>query len=293
MGMGVSAGRGRTRWASFFLCCLVAVCLWGFVAPTWQAVHAQDPGAAPAADAPKEAPPAKSGEGSIFLHIIKSVGWMWPVILILSVSLVFLIVLLTMDLRMGDAVPPAFVEEFTDTVNKRQFKQAFDLARGDNSYLAKVLSNGMSRLQYGIEDAREAAMNTVESIKASKEQLITYLATIGTLGPLFGLVGTVYSMIGAFMKMADVSKQVDPHEMAGTLSHGLVVTMLGVGLSVPAIFCHAFFRNRLIKISMEVANVSDDLLTQMYHNSKRPAPTTAEVPPSANDARGTQAVKPK
>jgi biopolymer transport protein ExbB len=290
--MGVSAGRARTRWASFFLCCLVAVYLWGFVAPTWQAVHAQEPGAAPA-EAPKEAPAPKAGEGSIFLHIIKSVGWMWPVILILSVSLVFLIVLLTMDLRMSDSVPPAFVEEFTDTVNKRQFKQAFDLARNDNSYLAKVLSNGMSRLQYGIEDAREAAMNTVESIKASKEQLITYLATIGTLGPLFGLVGTVYSMIGAFMKMADVSKQVDPHEMAGTLSHGLVVTMLGVGLSVPAIFCHAFFRNRLIKISMEVANVADDLLTQMYHNSKRPAPTGAEVPPSANDARTAQAVKPK
>src|SRR5262249_48585970 len=204
--MGVSAGRARTRWASFFLCCLVAVSFWGFITPTWQTVRAQEPGAAPAAEAPKEAPPpARSGENSIFLHIIKSVGWMWPVILILSVSLVFLIVLLTMDLRMGDAVPPAFVEEFTDTVNKRQFKQAFDLARADNSYLAKVRSNGLAPLQYAIEDAREAAMNTVESIKASKEQLITYLATIGTLGPLFGLVGTVYLMIGALMKMADVS----------------------------------------------------------------------------------------
>ena len=31
----------------------------------------------------------------------------------------------------------------------------------------------------------------VETIKAGKEQLISYLAVIGTLGPLFGLVGTV------------------------------------------------------------------------------------------------------
>jgi biopolymer transport protein ExbB len=146
----------------------------------------------------------------------------------------------------------------------------------------------MARLQYGIEDAREAAMNTVESIKASKEQLITYLATIGTLGPLFGLVGTVYSMIGAFMKMSDPTKQADPHEMAGVLSHGLVVTLLGIGIAVPAIFCHAFFRNRLIKISMETANVADDLLTQMYHNSKRPAPApTADARPAA-----TAAIKP-
>jgi biopolymer transport protein ExbB len=273
-----------TRWLALVLGCFVAVYLFAFASPAWQAAHAQQPDqpaaqgdqAAPAADQAKK--PAGGGE-HIIIHMIKSVGWMWPVILVLSISLVFLIVLLIMDLRMSDAVPPAFVEEFTDTVNKRRFKEAFEMARQDNSYLAKVLSVGMARLQYGIEDAREAAMNTVESIKASKEQLITYLATIGTLGPLFGLVGTVYSMIGAFMKMSDKSQMVDPHDMAGTLSHGLVVTLLGIGLAVPAIFCHAFFRNRLIKISMETANVADDLLTQMYHNSKRPA---APGTPDAN-----------
>jgi biopolymer transport protein ExbB len=295
--MGFSARRFVMRWTALALGCFVAVYLFAFLAPAWQSARAQDQ--APAADNPPAAadqPAAPKPAGDhIVIHMIKSVGWMWPVILVLSISLVFLVVLLIMDLRMSDAVPPAFVEEFTDTVNKRQFKQAFEMARQDNSYLAKVLSVGMARLQYGIEDAREAAMNTVESIKASKEQLITYLATIGTLGPLFGLVGTVYSMIGAFMKMSDPNKQVDPHDMAGTLSHGLVVTLLGIGLAVPAIFCHAFFRNRLIKISMETANVADDLLTQMYHNSKRPAPPVpTAVTPDANarTAAPVVAVKP-
>ena len=64
----------------------------------------------------------------------------------------------------------------------------------------------MGRLQYGIEDAREAAFNMVDSIKASKEQLITYLATIGTLGPLLGLVGTVFGMILSFMELAGGGK---------------------------------------------------------------------------------------
>jgi biopolymer transport protein ExbB len=48
---------------------------------------------------------------------------------------------------------------------------------------------------------------------------------------------------------------------------------------VPAIFCHAFFRNRLTRIAMDVSNVADDLLTQMYHNSKK-AGVTADVPSS-------------
>jgi biopolymer transport protein ExbB len=201
----------------------------------------------------------------------------------LQISMVALIVLLFMDLRMGDAVPPAFVEEFSEIVNKRRFKEAYELARQDNSFLARVLTSGMARLQYGIDDARETALNIVESIKSTKEQLTSYLGVIGTLGPLIGLVGTVYSMIGAFMKMSDPNNPAKPAELAQTLSHGLVVTLLGIGLAVPAIFFHQFFRNRLTRISMETANVADDLLTQMYHNSRRPAAAGSTSP----DARAS------
>jgi biopolymer transport protein ExbB len=274
--MQVSEQRRRSRLAIFVLCCFLCVFTATVVAPNFQRAWAQ---ADDKSDADKRGD-APSLENNIFLHIIWSVGWWWPVVGVLSISLVALVVLLVMDLRMGDAVPPAFVEEFTDTVNKRKFKEAYDLARQDNSYLARVLTSGMGRLQYGIEDARSTAMNTVESIKATKEQLITYLATIGTLGPLLGLVGTVYSMIGAFMKMSDRSRNVDHHELADVLSQGLVLTMLGIGMAVPAVALHAFFRNRLTRIAMDTANVADDLLTQMYHNSKKasgPAPVTPEV----------------
>ena len=40
---------------------------------------------------------------------------------------------------------------------------------------------------------------------------------------------------------------------------------------------HAFFRNRLIRISLDTSNLADDLLTQMYHNSKK-APGSPAAP---------------
>jgi biopolymer transport protein ExbB len=213
----------------------------------------------------------------LLTHIVRSAGpFFGPLLLLVSVALVALIVLLSMDLRMPVAIPPTFVEEFTDSVNKRRFREAFDLARNDGSFLGKVLTAGMSRLQYGIEDARETALHMVDSVRASKEQLITYLATIGTLGPMLGLVGTVYGMIIAFMELSQTGKQPNPQRLADGISHALVITLLGIGIAVPAIFAHALFRNRLIRISMDSANVADDLLTQMYHNSKRPASATAE-----------------
>jgi biopolymer transport protein ExbB len=208
---------------------------------------------------------------NLFTHIIVSAGWFFgPLLFLVSIGLVTLIVLLAMDLRMGVAVPPHFVDDFTDLVNKRQFKQAFELCRNDNSFVARVLTAGMGRLQYGIDDAREASMNMVESVRAGKDQLINYLGTIGTLGPMLGLVGTVFGMILSFMELSSGGTP-RPEKLAEGISHALVVTLLGIGISVPAIFCHAFFKNRLTRISMDTSNLADDLLTQMYHNSKRAA----------------------
>jgi len=234
---------------------------------------------------------------NLFLHLVKSVGIVFGLVLgFVSVALIALIVLLAMDLRMAVAIPPGFVEDFTDVVNKRKFKEAYEMAKNDSSFLGRVMTAGMGRLQYGIEDAREAAFATVETIKSGKEQLNAYLATIGTLGPLLGLVGTVWGMIGAFRVIA-ASNKIDPKALAAEISHALVVTLLGVALSVPSIFFNTFFRNRLTRLAMDTGNVADDLLTQMYHNSKKPAPTGGPAAGPAQvdaDARGaTQAIKQK
>jgi biopolymer transport protein ExbB len=263
-----------------------------FVASTYltvlpQTVYAQEERKPDADDSARKEPP------NLFVHLLESVGWFFgPMLFIVSITLVTFIVLLAMDLRMGAAIPPLFVDDFTDLVNKRQFKQAFELCRNDNSYLARVLTAGMGRLQYGIEDARECAMHQVESVKASKEQLNNFVATIGTLGPLVGLVGTVFGMIESFRELS-AGGQPRPEKLAAGISHALVVTLFGIALSVPAIFCHTLFKNRLTRIQMDVANLADDLLTQMYHNSRRAASGTTPNPDARTSSTATQAADPR
>lgn len=248
---------------------------------------AQDEGAAPA----PVAPPADAFKVSAFevaVHTFVSISWVFKIILgLCSIAMVTLVVLLALELRMGAAVPPSFVEDFTDTVNKRRFKEAYEMAKDDSSFVARVLAAGMARLQYGIEDAREASFSMLESVKAGKEQLIVYLATIGALGPLLGLVGTVWSMIGTFMVMGKTAN-IQASVIAEKISEGLGVTLVGIGLSLPAIFFHALFKNRLVKLTHEAGTVADDLLTQMYYNSKKPAAASATptAEPEPAPARG-------
>lgn len=233
-----------------------------------------------------DAAPAK--KKNIIVHMIESVGWVFgPMLLAISVALVALIVLLFLDLRATSAVPPGFVDEFTDTVNKRKFKEAFDMARNDPSFLGRILTAGMSRLQYGLEDARETAMNTLETIKSDKDQKNNYTAVIASVGPMIGLVGTVYGMIESFMVLGSSTSTPNASALAEGISHALVVTLFGIGVSIPAIFFNAFFRNRITKLTMDVGHIADDLLTQMYHNSKKPGgaapgPTAGPTAPAAS-----------
>jgi biopolymer transport protein ExbB len=227
---------------------------------------------------PDEQQKAKTSTNPI-VHFFVSIGIVFGLLFAaISVGMVALIILLLLDLRLGEAVPTAFVDEFTNMVNKRQFKQAYDLCKADTSFLARVLTAGMGRLQYGIEDAREAMMGMVDTVRAGKDGWISYLATIGTLGPMLGLVGTVSGMVGAFRKLGEATGAPDATSLAGEISHALVVTLVGVAISVPAIFFYTFFKNRLTGITTNTTNLADDLLTQMYHNSRKATGAPATMP---------------
>ena len=262
--------------ARLLLCFVLAGFVTSLVLATPAVAHAQEGGGEGGGEPVKERASANP-----LVHFLVSIGIVFGIIFLgISIGMVALIIILMMDLRMSEAVSPNFVDDFTGMVNKRQFKQAYELAKNDTSFLARVLSSGMARLQYGIEDARESMAGTTESIRSGKEALVSYLATVGTLGPLLGLVGTVSGMVGAFRKLGSSAKAPDASELAGEISHALVVTLVGVAISCPAIFFYQLFKNRLNGITHNVANLADDLLTQMYHNSKKPggagaAPTMA------------------
>lgn len=270
---------GSSRLWTLVVCLAALTVVLGlFMLATSQASAQEEP--PPPVEKKDEAPAAPSDEKiNPIQHFFESIGLVFGIIFAaISIGMVALIIVLAMDLRMGEAVSPTFVDDFTTMVNKRQFKQAYELCKNDTSFLARILTSGMARLQYGIEDARESMMSMVDTVKASKEGLISYLATIGTLGPLLGLVGTVSGMIGAFRKLGEAKdKAPNAADLAGEISHALVVTLVGVAVAVPAIFFYSFFKNRLTKISMDTTNLADDLLTQMYHNSRKAAAGTGQT----------------
>lgn len=237
--------------------------------------NAAQPSVADAAPAQSETVD-KSGK-SFIAHAFESAGVGWSLLMgVISISMVALSVFLLMELRLSAATPSDLVEEFSRQVNARQFSQAQSLLAENPSLLARALSAGLPKLQYGLDEAAEATNRKVEEFRAGKELIISFMAVIGQLGPLLGLVGTVYGMINSFQKLGTSSGNVDTKSLAGDISHALVVTLMGVGVAVPAIFFFTFFSKRLIQLTVEVNNTAMDLLTHVYSVMRKAAATGAQ-----------------
>jgi biopolymer transport protein ExbB len=110
------------------------------------------------------------------------------------------------------------------------------------------------------------------------------IAVLGTVGPMIGLLGTLKGMISSFSVIAMSDVQLRPSEVAGGISEALLLTFEGVGLSIPAIFFFALFRNRILAFSSEATTVADGFLRRL---SGAMRPKSAALEPASPRAAST------
>ena len=221
-----------------------------------------DPGA-PSPDAP----PKKS----MLRWAAEASGPIGFCLLLISIYFTAIVIRLFMEFKVSEAVPAALVDKLENAIKERKFQEAYDACRDDNSFLAKLVRTGVANLPSGRAEAKEA-MNAVSSeVIVGMEARISYLATIGTLGPMIGLVGTIWGMIQSFQTIATAAgSQPRADQVAEGISTALFITLEGVSLSVPAIFFYALFRNRIALIALEANKVADRVINGFWTAAKQP-----------------------
>jgi biopolymer transport protein ExbB len=234
------------------------------------------PAAAPAADN-KEAAPAAAPEGdkaktapkNLLQWAIEASGPIGIGLVILSVYFTALVIKLFLELRVSEAVPAALVEKLEAAIKEKKFQEAYDACKENDSVLARLVRTGVANLPNGRAEAKEAMQTVQEEVVTHMETRISYLAIIGSLGPMIGLVGTIAGMIASFQEIATAAgAQPKPEKVAEGISTALFITLEGVALAVPAIFFFAFFRNRIAMIAMESSKVADRTITALLAAAK-------------------------
>lgn len=254
------------------------------VLPWSSSVRAQDANEAPAAEAPAAAPapaapaaPEAPKAKSFLWFAIEASGTVGFVLFVLSIYMTAVVIRLFMEFRLNDAVPPPLVEKLEEAIKERKFQEAYDACREDNSFLARMVRTGVANLPNGRPEAKEAMNATSEEVVVGMEAKVSYLAVIGTLGPMLGLLGTVWGMILAFQSISTSGAQPRPDQLAGNIATALFTTLEGVIVAVPAIFFFAMFRNRISIISVETAKVAERTINAFWNAAKQ-QPGGAKAP---------------
>ncbi|MGC3967526.1 MAG: MotA/TolQ/ExbB proton channel family protein [Pirellulales bacterium] len=200
---------------------------------------------------------------TILAYYYRSLGILYTVIF-LAMSFVFvaLVILNGLALRKAAIMPDNLVQNFEAALNEKNYQGAYELAKNDESFLGAVLAAGMSKLQSGYE-AAEGAMNEAGADEAMKlEHRLSYIALIGSLGPMVGLLGTVDGMIASFRVIEQSGTTPEPAALAGGISTALITTIVGLWLAIPAIMMFGIYKNKLARLLYDAGAVSEGLMSR-------------------------------
>jgi biopolymer transport protein ExbB len=269
----------RRRWMAAAIALLAALVAFGTVTATPTAAVAQENEAAGGDDAA-----AGGGEGaeggenaaeapqeSFLMWTIRASGIFGLLIAIMSFIMVALVVMIALHVRRDVLMPPAFIEEFEQRLTAKDYQGAYEVAKSDDSFVARVLAAGLSRLNRGYEEAVEGMQEVGEEENMALDHRMNYLSLIGTLGPLMGLAGTVQGMIMSFRVIANSTASPKPKDLADGISTALFTTIEGLAVAIPAILFYGILRNRQQRLVLEVGMVSDSLMSRFSTVGKKAA----------------------
>ena len=228
-----------------------------------------EPGAAAAAQsAPKTKPPE-----SYLERMGKALGWFFGIVFLgLSFTMVALFVMNLLTARRENVLPSGLVEGFDAHLVEKQYQEAYELAKADDSFLGRVLSAGLVKLSSSYEQAIEAMQEAGEEENMRLEHRLSYLALIGTISPMVGLFGTVWGMIDSFSVIATSPVTPKPAELAEGISKALFTTLVGLAIAIPAIAVYNILRNRIDRLVLEVGIVSEGLMNRFQNVGKKQQP---------------------
>lgn len=222
--------------------------------------------AAPKKAKPKDGEPKGGGsasqEESYLFWMIRASGIFGLLLLILSFIMVALIAMNVLQVRRDNFLPPEFIEGFEQKLAAKDYQGAYELAKNDESFVARVLAAGLGRLNRGYEEAVEGMQEVGEDENMHLEHRLSYLALIGTIAPMLGLMGTVQGMIASFRVIATSPTQPRPDQLADGISTALFTTLEGLVVAIPAMIAYSLLRNRVARYVLEVGMVSEGLMSR-------------------------------
>lgn len=194
-----------------------------------------------------------------------------------------------------------------------RLKQVLDEAKklAKDSHLARVVKSAIEAYAHAhatgdaselspVERTRRHMARYMEEVGADLRRGLALLATVGSVAPFVGLLGTVLGIISAFQGIAAAGSGGLAAVSAG-ISEALIETAFGLAVAIPSVLAFNFHNERVVREETLLNNAVSELLDRMedwreaevvgiHVPSVFSAATVSEGPRAARNATARAAV---
>ncbi len=217
-----------------------------------------------------------------FLEIVAAGGIMMYPLALISVVGVVLILLYLLTIRRNAVVSDRFMNTAEAMIRKRDYLGLVAFCHRQNESMARVTQKTLDfftkypSASFGeVREIAEAEGSRQAGLLSSR---ITYLADIGSIAPMVGLLGTVLGMIKSFLQISGGDVQgVRQMELAEGVSEALITTAAGLMIGIPALVFYSLFRGRVQKYIAELEAAATHLMALLHTQVEHQKPSEREI----------------
>ena len=243
---------------------------------------AKNPAAKPAAaSVSAAAQPAKDSDMTL-LKLVESGGWAMVPLGVMSVLTVMLVLVFLATLRRSAILTPHYMNTADVLLKKRDYLGLLAISSRHGEAVARVVQRTLDFATKNPGASFDVVKQVAESEggaqAASLQYRVTYLADIGTLSPMVGLLGTVIGIIKSFGGLGKgLVGQNRDWALATGVSEALVATGVGLVVGVVAFVFYALFRNKVQRLISDLEVASAHVVGLMALNYKKREPSRAAL----------------
>jgi biopolymer transport protein ExbB len=183
---------------------------------------------------------------------------------LLSIFSVMLVITYLMTIRRGAVVSSGFMATADALLRKRDYLGLLAVSNRHGEAIArivqKVLDFTTKNPHAPFEQIREIAQTEGTRVAASLNNRVIYLADIGMIAPLLGLLGTVIGIIHSFGALGSDLGSARYVALSQGISQALVNTAAGLAIGIPAMIFYAFFRGRAQRLISDLEAAATHVL---------------------------------
>jgi biopolymer transport protein ExbB len=223
----------------------------------------------------------QAADGGSLLKFITGGGVIGYLIVLLSLVAVAFVVIHFVQIRRASLLPPERILAVREMVERGDLEGALQYAAlpANDCYYLRVVAAGLKRFlrsPFGAFEIKSAMEEAGAEETARLYRTMDVIATIGSIAPLLGLLGTVQGMIGAFDTVAlgagGTASASYYGELASNISIALVTTFQGLVVAIPCVSVYGYLRNRVDALAGECAQNAEELVALVERGSRAKGP---------------------